>query len=56
LLAFEQLSGLKINFHKSELFYFGDAQDEENHYAELFGCGFGQFPICYLGIPKKIGG
>jgi hypothetical protein len=25
LAAFEQLSGLKINFHKSELFYFGEA-------------------------------
>jgi hypothetical protein len=27
LAAFEQLSGLKINFHKSELFCFGEAQD-----------------------------
>ena len=27
LSAFEQLSGLKINFHKSELFCFGDAQE-----------------------------
>jgi uncharacterized membrane protein YebE (DUF533 family) len=25
LAAFEQLSGLNINFHKSELFCFGDA-------------------------------
>ena len=28
LSAFEQLSGLKINFHKSELFCFGGAQDD----------------------------
>ena len=28
LSAFEQLSRLKINFHKSELFCFGDAQEE----------------------------
>ena len=27
LSEFEQLSGLKINFHKSELFCFGDTQD-----------------------------
>ena len=27
LSVFEQLSGLKINFHKSELFCFGEAQD-----------------------------
>ena len=51
LSAFEQLSGLKINFHKSELFCFGDAQAEANQYAELFGCEVGEFPISYLGIP-----
>jgi hypothetical protein len=42
---------LKINFHKNELFWFGDAQDDANLYAEIFGCGLGQFPISYLGIP-----
>jgi hypothetical protein len=51
LLAFEQLSGLKINFHKSELFCFGEAQDNINAYTNLFGCGNGQFPMRYLGIP-----
>ena len=51
LSAFEQLSGLKINFHKSELFCFGEAQDFVTQYAELFGCEQGQFPIRYLGIP-----
>jgi hypothetical protein len=50
LAAFEQLSGLKINFHKSELFCFGEAQESAALYAELFGCGQGQFPIRYLGI------
>src|SRR6266498_2893825 len=50
LSAFEQLSGLKINFHKSELPYFGDAQHAAAHYAELFRCEQGQFPIRYLGI------
>ena len=51
LSAFEQLSGLKINFHKSELFCFGEAQDAAAQYAEIFGCEQGQFPIKYLGIP-----
>jgi hypothetical protein len=51
LSAFEQLSGLKINFHKSELFCFGQALDEAHLYSELFGCGLGCFPISYLGIP-----
>ena len=51
LSAFELLSGLKINFHKSDLYCFGEAQNEAHLYAELFGCGLGQFPINYLGIP-----
>ena len=51
LSAFEQLSGLKINFHKSELFCFGEAREDAALYAELFGCEQGQFPINYLGIP-----
>ena len=36
LSVFEQLSGLKINFHKSELFCFGEAQEYVTQYAELF--------------------
>src|SRR3954468_17744746 len=51
LSAFEQMSGLKINFHKSELFCFGEAVDAAADYADLFGCAHGQFPIKYLGIP-----
>ena len=53
LCAFEQLSGLKINFHKSEIFCFGEAKNYENHYIELFGCNSGNFPIRYLGIPIR---
>jgi hypothetical protein len=51
LSAFEQLSGLKINFHKSELFCFGEAINEVNAYAILFSYGQGQFSMRYLGIP-----
>jgi hypothetical protein len=43
LAAFEQLSGLKVNFRKSELFCFGEAQDSVANYAELFGCGKASF-------------
>jgi hypothetical protein len=50
LAAFEQLLGLNINFHKSELFCFGEALDASSQYTDLFGCGQGQFPIWYLGI------
>jgi hypothetical protein len=51
LAAFEQLLGLKINFHKSEFYCFGEAQDEANLYVDLLGCGQGQFLIRYLEIP-----
>ena len=33
LSTFEQLSGLKINFHKSEIFCFGRARDHEVFYS-----------------------
>jgi hypothetical protein len=33
LCAFEQLSGLKINFHKSEMFYYGSARELRREYS-----------------------
>ena len=45
LSAFEQLSGLKINFHKSEIFCFGQAKEMEHHYSQLFGCQSGIYPF-----------
>jgi hypothetical protein len=50
LSAFEQLSDLKINFHKSELYCFSETQEHAQLYAELFGCNQGEFLIRYLGI------
>ncbi|WVZ81603.1 hypothetical protein U9M48_028958 [Paspalum notatum var. saurae] len=50
LCVFEKLSGLKINFHKSEIFYIGQAKECENAYSELFGCRSGSFPFRYLGL------
>jgi hypothetical protein len=37
LCAFEQLSGLKINFHKSELFCYGVAKANQLKYTQIFG-------------------
>jgi hypothetical protein len=50
LSAFEELSSLKINFHKSETFYFGEAKEYESEYEQLFRCRKGSFPFKYLGI------
>jgi hypothetical protein len=51
LSAFEKLSSLKINFHKSELFCFGEAKNKTEEYIRLFGFKEGGFPFRYLGIP-----
>lgn len=51
LSTFEQLSGLKINFHKSEIFCFGKAKEYEVSYSQLFGCDIGKYPFRYLGLP-----
>jgi hypothetical protein len=53
LSAFEKLSGLKINFHKSELFCFGETKERIAEYVRLFGCKDGEFPFRYLGIPMS---
>ena len=50
LSVFEQMSGLKINFHKSEIFCYGQVKEFEEEYIELFGCNAGQYPFRYLGI------
>lgn len=52
LRDFEQLSGLKINFHKSEMFCYGEAKNCSDQYSHIFGCGMGH-PFRYLGIPMS---
>ena len=38
LSAFEQMSCLKINFYKCELFCYEEAVEAATDYADLFGC------------------
>lgn len=51
LSAFEQMSGLSINFHKSEIFLFGEAKEKADLYQEIFTCQKGELPLKYLGLP-----
>jgi hypothetical protein len=52
LTCFEMISGMRMNFHKSELVSINMEQESEVQiYAETFGCPVGGFPIKYLGIP-----
>ena len=51
LYIYELMSGLKINFTKSEVIMLNDDTDAELAYADLFNCQTGSFPIKYLGVP-----
>ncbi|WVZ49016.1 LOW QUALITY PROTEIN: hypothetical protein U9M48_000398 [Paspalum notatum var. saurae] len=51
LSVFEQLSGLKINFHRSEIFFLGQAKETEHFYSVLFGCKIVSYTFQYLGLP-----
>ena len=51
LCCFEHLSGLKINYHKSEIVCFGDAKNNSEKFTDIFTCVEGKLPMKYLGIP-----
>jgi hypothetical protein len=50
LLWFEQISGMKVNFHKSELVPMNISEEEAHDLSHLFSCPLGSFPLKYLGI------
>lgn len=51
LTCFENLSGLKINFHKSDLMTINVEETLAKDFAQIFCCKMGKFPIKYLGVP-----
>ena len=51
LYLYEVMSGLKINFSKSEVILINGGDSKCLQYAELFNCQIGTFPIRYLGVP-----
>jgi hypothetical protein len=50
LYCFEWMSGLKINFHKSEVFVFGVSQQEKERLPNMLNCKLGRWLMRYLGI------
>jgi hypothetical protein len=48
---YEQLSGMKVNFHKSELLPMNLDQEETQRFAHIFSCPVGSFSLKYLGVP-----
>jgi hypothetical protein len=51
LMCFEDMSGLKINYHKSEVFVLGHRFEERTSIANKLNCKLGTFPFIYLGLP-----
>ncbi|KAK1645894.1 hypothetical protein QYE76_063699 [Lolium multiflorum] len=51
LMCFEDMSGLKINYHKSEVFVMGQRFEERMDIANKLNCKLGTFPFIYLGLP-----
>jgi hypothetical protein len=51
LIAFEILSGLKINFLKSEVIVMVASPAEQTRVANALNCKQGSFPFTYLGFP-----
>lgn len=50
LTCFEQVSGMKINYNKSELVPINMDAGETQAFVEVLDCKKGNFPIKYLGI------
>jgi hypothetical protein len=55
LSLYEQMSGLKINFDKSEILLIGGDNNLAVTYAELFNYQIGSFQLQYLGVPILAG-
>lgn len=51
LYMYEVMSGLKINFMKSEIILVNGDNLLAQQYAEIFNCHIGLFPMKYLGVP-----
>ena len=51
LFCYEAMSGMKINYSKSEICTLGLEKADQEKIASFFGCKMGVFPIMYLGMP-----
>jgi hypothetical protein len=51
IVYFEKLSGMKINFHNSDLTPMNLEEEETQEYAKIFCCKVGRFSFRYLGVP-----
>jgi len=45
------MSGLKINFNKSEVIMVSQEESKSLDFSNMFNCSVGTWPIKYLGVP-----
>jgi hypothetical protein len=50
-MCFEEMSGLKINYHMSEVIVMGQSVEIQHRVADMLNCKLGAFPFVYLGLP-----
>jgi hypothetical protein len=51
LMCFEDMSGLKINYHESEVMVMGQDRAAQIRVVHKLNCKLGEFPFIYLGLP-----
>lgn len=51
LYLYENMSGLKINFAKSEVLMVSQEDAKSLEFSNMFNCAIGNWPIKYLGVP-----
>jgi hypothetical protein len=51
LYIYEKMSGLKINFNKSEVIMVSSDEQKTLAFSEMLNCATGTWPIKYLGVP-----
>jgi hypothetical protein len=51
MTCFEKLSGIKINYNKSDLTPINLKEEDSHNYSKLLYCRMGSFPFKYLGVP-----
>jgi hypothetical protein len=51
LMCYENMSGLKINYNKSEAVVTGVSDADKLRVANSLNCKLGTFPMQYLGLP-----
>ena len=50
--SFVDLTGLKVNYRKSQMLPINVSPEKMEHLAQTIGCAIGTLPFTYLGLPN----